>query len=371
MRRVLIICNTYFQVIVAIQLKLTLFKCNEVDVHVSDHSLNALAVADRLRQTGLFGNVFFRETKKEIAAGKVRKAWDFATACLGARRFPSYPDYDEILFYNLNMPVYHVADAASNGSRATIFSGMEEGVLSYGRMAYGKSPELLDKVRAVTGRPQIMRSITRYYCFLPELYRAQGDAIGPVCIPPVQDSLNELQQTLMNVFDYDPEPISQRIIFFASSSDIDGNGFGETELILNLAELVGRENLLVKMHPRDGRSVYREAGLNVMARSDVPWEVVQICGAADKSLCMTAISGAFINPAALLGSKAKGVFWRLVRPENTVLNNRMNFIEVTLRRLHEAGVCKGIQVADANDAPSVLNSLLGATGTLGGEGVER
>lgn len=357
MRRILIICNTHFQVIVAVQLKLTLFKGDEVDVHVSDHSLNAAAVADRLRQTGLFGDVSYRETKAEIATGKVEKALGFAAACIGARRFPPCPDYDEILFYNLNIPVYHVADAAANGSRETVFSGMEEGVLSYERMAYGKSPELLDKVRAITGRPQIKKSIARYYCFHPELYRMQGGSLEPVRIPPVQASLNELRQTLVNVFDFEPEPISQKAIFFASSSDIDGNGFGETELILYLAKIVGRENILVKMHPRDRRSVYRDAGLNVMARSDVPWEVVQICGAADKSLCMTATSGAFINPAALLGGKARGVFWRLDRPGNTALNARMNFIETTLRRLNETGICKGIRVVDAKDAPNVLDSI--------------
>lgn len=368
MRRILIICNTHFQIIVALQLKLTLFMSDEVDIHISDHSLNAASVAARLCQTGLFHEVCYRETKAEIAAGNIRKARGFVDACFGMRRYPVYPDYDEVLFYNLNIPVYHVADAAKNGSRRTIFSGMEEGILSYGRMAFGKSPEILDKVRTITNRPQIMRSIARYYCFLPELYRTQGGAIEPVRIPSVHATLDELRKTLVSVFDFNPTPIPQKYIFFASSSDVDGNGFGETELVLNLAELLGRENLLVKMHPRDGRSVYRDAGLNVMARSDVPWEVVQFCGVADQSLCMTATSGAFINPAALLGSKVKGVFWSLDRPENTALNNRMNFIETTLRRLHEAGTCKGIQVACAKDASNVLPAFFGTAGASCEEG---
>lgn len=364
MRRILIICNTHFQVIVALQLKLTLFKGDEVDVHVSDHSLNAAGVASRLRRTGLFGNVFYRETKAEITAGKVQKAWGFAAACFGVRRYPVHLDYDEILFYNLNIPVYHVVDAAANGSRETVFSGMEEGVLSYGRMAYGKSPELLDSVRAVTGHPQIKRSIARYYCFFPELYQAQGGAIKPKRIPPVCTSLKELRQILPGVFDFEPEAIPQSLIFFTSSSDVDGCGFGETELVLELAELVGRNNLLVKMHPRDDRNVYRDAGLTVMARSDVPWEVIQICGAADESMCMTVTSGAFINPATLLGSKAKGVFWRLDRPDNAGLSDRMDFIESTLRLLHEAGTCEGIQIIDAKDAPHMLDFLLGAAGEV-------
>ena len=209
MRRILIICNTHFQIIVALQLKLTLFKSDEVDVHVSDHSLNAAAVATRLRKTGLFHEVSYRKTKAEIAAGAVQKVRGFVDACFGVRRYPAYPDYDEILFYNLNMPVYHFADAAEKGSRKTVFSGMEEGILSYGRMAYGKSPELLDKVRAITKRPQIMSCVERYYCFFPELYRMWGNTIEPVRIPSVDTSLNELRQTLTDVFDFTPEPIQQ------------------------------------------------------------------------------------------------------------------------------------------------------------------
>lgn len=358
MRRILIICNTYFQLIVAIQLRLTLFKDEEVDVHISDHSLNAKAVADRLRRMRVFHDVCYRETKSSINSGIFQKVREFVPVCFGISEYPAYADYDEILFYNLNMPVYQVVDAAAGGSRRTIFSGMEEGVLSYGGMAYGKSPQLLDMVRTVTGYPQVKKSIEKYYCFNPELFQEQGGLFEPVCIPPVCESMGELKRVLADAFDFEPEPIGRRFVFFASSSDIDGRGFGETELVVELAELVGKDNFLVKMHPRDGRSAYKDAGLNVMSRSDIPWEVFQICGGADGVVCMAATSGSFINSATLLNNGVEGVFWRLDRPDNAALNDRMRFIESTLSALHSAGMCEGIQVVDVNDAPNALALLL-------------
>lgn len=349
MRRVLIICNTHFQIIVAIQLKLTLFENDEVDLHISDHSLNAELVAARLGRKGLFHDVRYRKTREEIGARRTSKLGSFASACFGRRRFPTYPDYDEVMFYNLNIPVYNVIDSAAASSKNTSFSGMEEGILSYGRMAYGKSPDALDTIRSATGHPPIKKNVSRFYCFFPELYRSQSQSVVPVRIPPILTTLAELRPILCDVFGYEPEPIEERFIYFASSSDIDGCGFGETELVLNIAKHVGASNILVKMHPRDNRSVYSDAGLAVMERSDVPWEVMQICGVADKSVCMTTTSGAFINPSALLNSEAEGFFWIVNQPGNDELEARMSFIESTLTSLHEAGICRGIRILPAND----------------------
>lgn len=367
-RRILIICNTYFQVIVAIQLRLTLFKHEEVDVHISDHSINAETVANRLRRTGMFCNVCYRETRSEIGLNKFRKAGRFVEACFGIGRYPVYSDYDEIIFYNLNIPVYHVADSAMNGSKDTVYSGMEEGVLSYGKMAYGKSPNLLDKIRAVTGHPQIKKRIAAYYCFNPKLFRLYGEKLKPVCIPSVSNTLTDLKSVLTDVFSFEAEPIRQRFVFFASSSDVDGCGFGETELVMEIAKFVGRDNLLVKMHPRDGRSIYEKAGLTVMTQSDIPWEVVQICGGAEGVIYLTATSGAFINSAALFDSDTKGFFLRFDHPNNTKLAERMRSIEMTLRYLHESETCEGIRIVDKENALEVLRPFLAVTPGDGSEG---
>ena len=53
----LFICNTYYQLIIAIQLKLTLFKEDEVSVWISDCSVNSETVADRLNETNIFNYV--------------------------------------------------------------------------------------------------------------------------------------------------------------------------------------------------------------------------------------------------------------------------------------------------------------------------
>ena len=62
----LIICDTYAQLIEAIQMKITLFKDDIVDIRISDHSVGAEMVSDRLQKLNIFNNVYFVKTKKFI-----------------------------------------------------------------------------------------------------------------------------------------------------------------------------------------------------------------------------------------------------------------------------------------------------------------
>lgn len=352
-KRILIICNTHFQVVVAVQLKLTLFANDEVDVHVSDHSVGSELVVNGLCRTGLFSKVEYKCTKDEISRVPRKKVAAFLRSCMGYGGQAAYPDYDEIIFYNLNMPVYDLADSAIGGSEKTRFSGMEEGVLSYGRMAYGKSPELLDRARLATGHLPILRSIDAFYCFFPSIAKKNGPWTRTVEIPSLQLNMAAMREVLCEVFQYAPQRIEYPFVYFASSSDIDGAGYGETELVLRLADYVGRTNLLVKKHPRDNRTVYEDAGLAVMGRSDVPWEIAQICGVADESVCLTISSGSFINAAALVGGDAAGIFFAPSDcPSGNTLHERLHHIEDVLSSLHEVGMCSGIQMMGFDEALS-------------------
>ena len=67
-RKILFICNTYYQLIVAMQLALTVFEEDEVDVILSDHSVGAKKVADRLQDTRVFRDVLYLETLKFYAS---------------------------------------------------------------------------------------------------------------------------------------------------------------------------------------------------------------------------------------------------------------------------------------------------------------
>ena len=45
-----------------------------------------------------------------------------------------------------------------------------------------------------------------------------------------------------------------------------------------IASIIGKENMMIKTHPRDTRTIYADNGYKVDINSDVPWEAIQLAG---------------------------------------------------------------------------------------------
>ena len=61
-----------------------------------------------------------------------------------------------------------------------------------------------------------------------------------------------------------------------------------------IADLVGKDNLLVKTHPRDLRTIYNDNGFNVDKNSSMPWEAVQLGGDFSNHIFLTVNSGSVL-----------------------------------------------------------------------------
>lgn len=352
-RHILIICNTYYQLVFACQLRRTFFNDEKVDIWLSDHSINANLVADRLRETRFFTDVRYQKTKQRIYTQSIlTDIWDVLKTNFGKIRDLDIPLYDEILFYNLTPDMFSLADFLKQHHKNVIWSHFEEGILSYNQVYYKGLFNRLGLAmffRRFTSRDNILSNISQYYCTNPEFMTAsKGWKLFKVPHIAVDDL--RIRDVLNYIFDYKPQPITQKYIFFASSSDIDGSPFGETEIILDIADRVGSENLLVKMHPRDNRHVYEDKGITVMRNSFVPWEIMQMnMDTRDKIfLCVT--SGAFLSASVILGQESRGFFlYPSVKGNTDSLKKRFTIIQNNLDNLHKAGLCQGIREIEVGE----------------------
>ena len=145
-RKILFICNTYYQLIVAMQLALTVFEEDEVDVILSDHSVGAKKVADRLQDTRVFRDVLYLETLKFYASkeGLFRKARDFVDCHVSKRRILEIEcGYDEIVSYSISDFEYAVCDTVFAKGETPVFSRMEEGpILSKWKVGFLRGLEI-------------------------------------------------------------------------------------------------------------------------------------------------------------------------------------------------------------------------------------
>lgn len=339
----LIICNTYSQLMVAIQLKLTLLKDSKTDIWISDHSNNINRVIEPLKRLDLFSEVkYFEEREFVYNRGKVESFFDVIKMSFGKVKQLSIKEYDEIIFYSLSFLLYSISDYYKKIGHESIWSKMEEGVFSYNTdFVSGKRIKYCRKIRGLFRRYEIADHITNYYCYYPEL-KETNTHWNIIKIPSIKDTYDEYINVLNVIFDISTNCINKayKYIYFASSSDVDGHHYGETELVLRLADKVGKNNVLVKMHPRDTRTVYQEYGIDVMEQSWIPWEVIQLTENLKETILVTVTSGAFISISANVDDNINGLFlYPEIKMRNKELVARIKELRSILNKLHALGLC--------------------------------
>ncbi len=328
-------------------MKLTLFKNIEVDLFFSDHSSNSKLIAKRLLEVSLFNKVCHIENKEKeycLNYTKLMKLKQLLILNFGKINELNLNSYDEIIFFNYSFMIYEIADYFKKINKKVEWSRFEEGIFSYDNNFLNNKILLYsNKIRKFTGRTIVTQKIKKYYCFFPQIKKnIHNQEI--IKIPSVTENNEEFVKIVNCVFDFKELEIKQKYIFFSSSSDIDGNAFGETEFVINLAQKVGAENLLVKMHPRDTRKVYEDFNITVMKNSYIPWEVFQLNGNFNNKILLTVHSGAFMSISALLNGDTKGYFLYPMFEKNPTpyFQKKTKEIELFLSEIHKNELAQNI-----------------------------
>lgn len=360
--KMIFVCNTYMQLITAIQMRKTLFPFNKADLALSDHSSNSSCITQKILESSLFDNVFYLETKQiTYHQGKLTDFRDaielsFNVGRKFQKRIWENINYDDIFYFNHN-DLFIVAiytECLKNGTVPRVHC-YEEGILSYNTMATapdGPRRKIIMNLRRLQGKTDPYEMLEDYFCFYPELFPQKNKKCYK--IPFLSRENRSFVQEINAIFGYRPEKemYQQKYIFFASSADIDGNPVGETELVLRIADKVGKENLLVKMHPRDERDVYRKYGINVSQNSAIPWEVIQMNHDFSEYVFLTVSSGSVLNASAMLDDHITTYYlFPFIRGINKEIDRFCeDSIVETLSALHKLGIASQIKIVDDLDS---------------------
>lgn len=344
----LIICDTLFQIIVAIQMKITLFQNDTVDLWISDHSIGVDSVTERLRKQKLFESITYIKTKDLIyLKNRFKKLVNTLQFGLGKKQITQTNNYNEIIFYSTSEIIYCISNIYRRRKFNTTWSRFEEGILSYETdFVYGNSVKILEKILTLFNRNIVTDEIKKYYCFFPELKKTNRQW-RLIKIPDLSANEAYIKSILIDAFGFEEKPIKQKFIYFASSSDIDGYPYGETELILKISNIVGKDNLIVKKHPRDDRDVFDKHGIAVLDSIGIPWEIFQMSSYFQNKILLTVDSGAFLGITAMLNSQIRGLFlFPYFEGKRRQFNERDKNLSIILHELQKLGRCRNIKVSD-------------------------
>lgn len=313
MKSILIICNTYYQLITAIRLTTTLWSNDKVDLIITDHSKNTNMIAPKLETEHIFNDVIWFATKEldQPACNRLSKLKKFLIVLKGMSRIPQMSQlfYDELVYYNSDVFVHGVFVTLNKVNAELVCSRYEEGILSYQDSVYfhGTPLDYANKIRKAFDKKILEYQTKNFYCFYPEMYEGNLNAI-PV---PIFDDFQLIGNCLSRVFNVDPEmlKIQEKYIFFTSVYDFEGGKpIGEFDLVSRISELVGKDNLLIKLHPRDSRNIYTERGFHVYEHSSIPWEAIQLNNDFSQKCFLTVNSGSILGVNLMIKNRARSYF---------------------------------------------------------------
>lgn len=334
--KTLFFCNTNYQLIVAMQIAVTFDK--KCSVIITNQIQNADSVLENVKNTHLFENVSFIDVKATVPSSEMMKkcVYGFAPAeiinCI----------FDEFVGFNMDIYSHMVYAFFYNQNKKILINKMEEGLMSLNTTE--TSCRVLDwtyKIRKLMRKKNLRESISGFYCFLPQ---ANKTDIPSIQIPMIKET-SEIRDYLNNVFCQNASfAYKEKYIFLPCIYDIEGGEpIGELELAKKIANKVGKENLIVKVHPRDNKEKYIDAGLKVDENSLVPFEVIQINNDFSEKILITTLSTSILNFNPVLEKVSKSYYGYklcdlsenpLAQHYKKVLEEYLNDKNLGLRNIH-------------------------------------
>lgn len=311
-KSILVISNTYFQLIVAIQLKETFWFNDKVDIVITDQSNNSEKVAKNLSKLQIFNKVIWRKTKKlcQSTGGIFLNIRKLRYICFGITDIKVTQNfYNELVYYNPDIYTYGIFAKLKEDNVNLHVCRFEEGILSYPDSEYLKNSKLKysNVIRKLFKNTLLDEETKNFYCFYPKMYFGN---MNPIEIHKIEN-YNIMGNNLKKIFNLNDEMlhIKEKYIFFTGVFDFEGGSpIGEFELVLKIAKLVGKDNLIIKTHPRDSRTIYAENKLKVYKHSYIPWEAIQFNNDFSDKVLLTVNSGSVLGANLILENRAESYF---------------------------------------------------------------
>ncbi len=317
--KILAICNTPYQIICAVNLRQTKFADDEMDIILSDHMNNVRSLEENIKSTALFRNVFVVESfgycRRQGQYASLRYRIGFGNRIL-KEMLDLQQRYDVLLLSNVDPFADRVYERCVQLNKNLQVYAFEDGYGTY--VYYGKSIEYIKnvqehrtvmKVLRLFGRKRAALHIDKLFLYSPS--NMEWKLNFPLeQMPALNSSDEELRRVLNTIFAYEKNKDDYRakFIFFEESYRREGMVLPDVLLVEMVASWVGKENIIVKTHPRSGCKLFEELGYAVNQNTAIPWELVWM---NEKEMCehvlLSISSGSISTGNSLFGESVQAV----------------------------------------------------------------
>ncbi len=301
-KKVLFLVGSIFQLMNVITLRMTERAEEDCDLMLRSSTKWDEATLQRIEASGLFNRILCPDlTKKEEEfwfLSLEEKMERTKEPLVFFEEYPVEPIYDELfagvghtswkLLYR-----YH----ALNGKYPSVYM-FDEGIRSYTL----DTPKMddLPYLQNEYSETRFVDAIVGYYLHQPELYSVEEYAYELLEIP--NPSKNpKVKEMLLSVFGVDAMPV-EPYIYLEDYFFVDRYVTNDLELFHQLADVVGKDNVIAKCHPRDDFDRFAADGYKTVERSVVPWEIQLLSNDLTDKVLISISSTSILSPYIIFDS---------------------------------------------------------------------
>lgn len=322
MKKNLFLCNTVYQVFVALWIANLYHRDDENDFIMTDHMNGAEQLAKNAQKTTLVNHSYYVERKK------VDQSVDYIS-CFDSYKKRIHPEtelakydiafkkkYDILYIANFDGFSQSLFYTLKRKNKEMILKLFEDGLSTYttkfeGCYSVCKDPEIGNNLKSrlfqiLFPTYGIVGKIDECLLFSPELLQWNP---GPIRkLDPIDVNKEDFREIVNTVYNYSSctDTYDREFIFMEEAYSADRHEIGDVKLIDDLAMIVGKENIMVKIHPRNPRNRFKERGYKTNENTSIPWEVIILnTPELNKKTLITICSASVINPRRLFNMNPK------------------------------------------------------------------
>lgn len=311
MSKILALCETPYQIIVVAKIISTFYKNSDVDILITNHINGGEELVVRLKQSKLFNDAYYLKTKNIKCYSKLDFVINYFNKYLKAKNIlekANYKEkkYDIFLFCNIDIVSQHLITFLSRQSRPKVLM-FEDGLSSYTELygdffqKYVTPINIQDKVKYKFLRAKFSL-IEGLYVF-NQRYVEWKSYFHIIEIPKIAKGDIHIIKELNEIFSYSDSKSEYnfKYIFFEESYFTDGYYVNDIDIVNQIAKIVGKDNILIKIHPRSSINRFEKFGYHTNNIISIPWEIIALNLKLEDKVLITIASGSVLNPVIIMG----------------------------------------------------------------------
>lgn len=321
-KRIVYLCPTLLHLMNCIVTQMTVNKDIPADI-VFEDTADFSQISERLMKHSVFENCYrfeFLEAKEEYRALPEEKQREVEHKPSLVYSIPDFPHKYTDLCVNIDSyaPKFFYYGLLEKGMENIKIHFISEGTATYALDFSNTARDKMD--HKYYGDRAFLKNLGNMYAYKPELYTGGSKIINLVALPDYSTLSEDIHNIISDVFGK-AEPIKEKLIFFEGTFFGDGYLADEMNLFMWIADHIGKDNIIVKRHPRNPIDRFTPMGFKVMPNQTLPWEVmIKDVDFSDKVLVSVASFTCF-SSMEMYGRKCRSVLLE------DIMQGRVGFLQ--------------------------------------------